>query len=60
MVGEDCQVRIKKLIKQDLENLEFVRKKHSYSQIVNLLICFYKDNKGGFEKWQKNKNKIMK
>jgi len=52
---EDTSIRIKRRVKDNLENLDFVRKQ-SDSQIVGILIEFYLENKVLFEKqYEKNK-----
>jgi len=53
---EDIQTRIKKDVRKRLENLDFVRKQ-SYSEIIDLLVTFYENNKEAFKKWQEQKNK---
>lgn len=44
-----------KEIKKKLQNLDFVRKQ-SDEKIIEILMNFYEDNKGQFEKWNKKKN----
>ena len=56
MVSDDCQPKVKRHVKEELEGLDFVRK-HSFSKIVEILLLFYKDHKKEFIKWQTKKNK---
>ena len=56
MVSGDCQTRIKRRVKEDLQNLDFVRK-DSDSDIVETLISFYKSHKSLFDKWRMKKQK---
>lgn len=58
MVGDVCQPKVKRNVKEEIENLEFVRK-HSFSRIVEILLLFYKDHKKEFKEWYKKK-KIKK
>lgn len=40
-MAEDCQTRIKKEVKKRLDELDFVRRKESYSETISTLIDFY-------------------
>ena len=42
---KDCQVRIKKAVKDKLDELDFVKRKETYSQTLETLISFYKAHK---------------
>ena len=39
---EDTTVKLKRKTKEELDNLDFVRKKHTYDKIVLALINYYK------------------
>ena len=46
---------VKKEIRERMKNLEFV-KKHSYGEIMTILMDFYEENKPQFNKrWKKKK-----
>jgi hypothetical protein len=53
MANDDCQVRLKKAIKEKLDELEFVKRKETYSETLQTLIAFYNNHKKEFEKWWK-------
>ena len=45
-------ITICKRVKGRLEDLEFVKKKHSYEKIVETLMDFYEAHKSQFKTWQ--------
>ena len=51
MANDDCQVRLKQAIKDKLDELEFVKRKETYSETLQTLIAFYDNHKKEFEKW---------
>jgi len=53
MANDDCQVRLKKAIKEKLDDLGFVKRKETYSETLQTLIAFYDNHKKEFEKWLK-------
>ena len=46
---------IKKSIKDRLEDLDFVKKKHSFENVIEILMDFYEKNKLAPKKWKKKK-----
>jgi len=57
MADEDRSTRLKINLINELDELEFVRRKDSYSKTIQSLVDFYKDNKEEFKKWQKKQTK---
>lgn len=58
MVNDNCQTKLRKVVKDKLDDLEFVRRKETYSQTIETLTAFYEAHKPIFEKWwKKNKKK---
>jgi len=55
MVGDDCPVKVKKDIKEEIDELRFVMRKKSLSQVIATLLLFYKDNKKTFKEWKKKR-----
>jgi len=53
MANDDCQVRLKKAIKEKLDDLGFVKRNETYSETLQTLIAFYDNHKKEFEKWLK-------
>jgi len=53
MVGDDCQTKIKKDVKGELEELKFVFREKSISGVIKTLFLFYKSHKKEFKKWNK-------
>tara|TARA_B100002003_G_C13826387_1_gene406443 strand:+ start:291 stop:452 length:162 start_codon:yes stop_codon:yes gene_type:complete len=52
MREQDPNIKVKKEVKEKLENLDFV-KKHTNSEIIGMLIKFYESHKNIFKKWKK-------
>ena len=57
MVNDDCQTKLKKVVKDKLDDLEFVKRKETYSQTIETLTSFYESHKITFQKWWKKKQK---
>ena len=53
MVGDDCQPKIKRDLKEELDELKFVMRKKSLSEVVETLFLFYKAHKKEFKEWNK-------
>ena len=57
MANDDCQTKLKRAVKDKLDDLEFVKRKETYSQTIETLTAFYEDNIDIFKKWQKKNQK---
>jgi len=57
MVNDDCQTKLKKVVKDKLDELEFVKRKETYSQTIETLTSFYESHKTTFQKWWKKQKK---
>ena len=57
MVNDDCQTKLKRAVKDKLDELEFVRRKETYSQTIETLTAFYESHKTTFQKWMKKQKK---
>lgn len=55
MVNGDCQTKLKTAVKDKLDDLEFVKRKETYSQTIETLTAFYEAHKSVFQKWRKKK-----
>lgn len=60
MVNDDCQTKIKKAVKDKLDDLEFVKRKETYSQTIETLMAFYDNHKPTFQKWWKKQQQKKK
>ena len=54
---ELCQTKIKKAVKDKLDDLEFVKRKETYSETIDTLTSFYEAHKTTFQKWWNKKQK---
>ncbi|MFH1802669.1 MAG: hypothetical protein ABH864_04420 [archaeon] len=60
MANDDCQTKLKKAVKDKLDDLEFVKRKETYSQTIETLMAFYEANKTTFQKWWKKQQNEKK
>lgn len=57
MVNDDCQTKLKRAVKDKLDELEFVKRKETYSQTIETLTAFYEAHITIFQKWMKKQKK---
>jgi len=57
MVNDDCQTKLKRAVKDKLDELEFVKRKETYSQTIETLTAFYEAHIPTFQKWMKKQKK---
>ncbi len=57
MVGDECPTKVKKPLKEELDELKFVMRAKSISQVIENLFLFYKSHKPEYRKWKTETNK---
>ena len=57
MANDYCQTKLREDVKKKLDELEFVKRRETYSKTIETLTSFYEENKELFEKWWKKRKK---
>jgi len=57
MADDYCQTKLRRGVKKKLDELEFVKRRETYSKTIETLTSFCEENKVVFEKWWKKRIK---